>query len=55
VLGCVWIEPLDEDVWYRGSLATDPTRQNSGLGKIPLSAAERWWANGAGSASGCKS
>jgi ribosomal protein S18 acetylase RimI-like enzyme len=42
LLGCVWIEPLDEDVWYLGSLATDPTRQNSGLGKILLSAAEHW-------------
>jgi GNAT superfamily N-acetyltransferase len=42
LLGCVWIEPLDEDVWYLGSLATDPTRQKSGLGKILLSAAERW-------------
>ena len=42
LLGCVWIEPLDDDVWYLGSLATDPTRQNSGLGKILLSAAEQW-------------
>jgi ribosomal protein S18 acetylase RimI-like enzyme len=42
LLGCVWIEPLNEDVWYLGSLATDPTRQKSGLGKILLSAAENW-------------
>jgi GNAT superfamily N-acetyltransferase len=42
LLGCVWIEPLKEDVWYLGSLATDPTRQNSGLGKTLLSAAEQW-------------
>jgi ribosomal protein S18 acetylase RimI-like enzyme len=42
LLGCVWIEPLDEDVWYLGSLATDPTRQTSGLGKTLLSAAEHW-------------
>jgi hypothetical protein len=41
LLGCVWIEPLNEYVWYLGSLATDPTRQNSGLGKILLSAAEQ--------------
>jgi GNAT superfamily N-acetyltransferase len=40
LLGCVWIEPLNEDVWYLGSLATDPTRQKSGLGK--LSAAGQW-------------
>ena len=42
LLGCVWIEPLDDDVWYLGSLATDPTLQKSGLGKILLSAAEQW-------------
>src|ERR1700722_1668696 len=42
LLGCVWNEPLEEDVWYLGSLATDPTRQNSGLGKTLLLAAEQW-------------
>jgi GNAT superfamily N-acetyltransferase len=42
LLGCVWIEPLDDDMWYLGSLATDPTLQASGLGKILLSAAEHW-------------
>jgi ribosomal protein S18 acetylase RimI-like enzyme len=42
LLGCVWIEPLNDGVWYLGSLATDPTLQNSGLGKILLSAAEQW-------------
>jgi ribosomal protein S18 acetylase RimI-like enzyme len=42
LLGCVWIEPLNNDVWYLGSLAADPTRQNSGLGKALLSAAEQW-------------
>jgi ribosomal protein S18 acetylase RimI-like enzyme len=42
LLGCVWIEPLKDDVWYLGSLATDPALQNSGLGKILLSAAEQW-------------
>jgi GNAT superfamily N-acetyltransferase len=42
LLGCVWIEPLGEDVWYLGSLATDHTLQNSGLGRVVLSAAERW-------------
>jgi ribosomal protein S18 acetylase RimI-like enzyme len=42
LLGCVWIEPLENDVWYLGSLATDPTLQNSGLGKTLLSAAEHW-------------
>jgi GNAT superfamily N-acetyltransferase len=42
LLGCVWIEPLKDGVWYLGSLATDPTLQNSGLGKTMLSAAEQW-------------
>jgi len=42
LLGCVWIEPLKDAVWYLGSLATDPTLQNSGLGKTLRSAAEQW-------------
>jgi GNAT superfamily N-acetyltransferase len=42
LLGCVWIEPLENDLWYLGSLATDPALQNSGLGKMLLSAAEHW-------------
>jgi ribosomal protein S18 acetylase RimI-like enzyme len=42
LLGCVWIEPLEKDVWHLGSLATDPTLQNSGLGRALLSAAEQW-------------
>lgn len=40
--GCVWLEPLGDDVWYLGSLATEPAMQNSGLGKTILSAAEDW-------------
>ena len=48
LLGCVWIEPLDHDVWYLGSVATDPTRQNSGLGKILLTDAEQWVRNQGG-------
>jgi ribosomal protein S18 acetylase RimI-like enzyme len=42
MIGCVWIEPLKDDVWYLGSLATDPTLQNSGLGRTLLLAAEQW-------------
>src|SRR5271169_4863427 len=42
LLGCVWIEPLDDELWYLGSLATDLTLQSSGLGKMLLSAAEQW-------------
>ncbi len=40
--GCVWLEPLDDDLWYLGSLAVDPEQQNSGLGKSLLSSAEQW-------------
>ena len=40
--GCVWLEPLGDDVWYLGSLAVDPAQQNDGLGRTLLSAAEDW-------------
>lgn len=40
--GCVWIEPLDADVWYLGSLTIEPERQNAGLGRKLLAAAEKW-------------
>ncbi len=40
--GCVWLEPRGDGTWYLGSLAIDPDRQNSGLGRAMLSAAERW-------------
>ena len=49
LLGCVWIEPLNDDVWYLGSSATDPRRQNSGLGRTLLMGAEQWAAE-----RGCK-
>lgn len=42
VSGCVWLEPMARGTWYLGSLATDPDQQNTGLGKILLSAAEHW-------------
>jgi ribosomal protein S18 acetylase RimI-like enzyme len=42
VSGCVRLEPLGDGVWYLGSLATDPTRQNAGLGRTLLAAAEDW-------------
>ena len=42
VAGCVWLEPLDERTWYLGSLAADPERQNAGLGRTMLAAAEEW-------------
>ena len=40
--GCVWLEPASEDTWYLGSFAIDPERQNGGLGRIMLAAAEDW-------------
>lgn len=40
LLGCVWLEPEGEDIWYLGSLTIDPHRQNSGMGRKLLAAAE---------------
>ena len=40
--GCVWLEPLGDDGWYLGSLTVDPRRQNDGLGRTLLAAAEQW-------------
>ena len=40
--GCVWLEPLEDDLWYLGSLAVDPELQKGGLGKALLSSAEQW-------------
>ena len=42
IVGSVWLEPLDDDTWYLGSLAIDPQRQNGGLGRAMLAAAEDW-------------
>lgn len=42
VLGCVWLAPEGDGVWYLGSLATDPQRQQQGLGRTLLAAAEAW-------------
>ncbi len=41
-IGCVWLEKLDAFKWYLGSLAIDPSQQNSGAGKVVLAAAEQW-------------
>lgn len=45
---CVWLEPLGDDCWYLGSLAIDPERQNGGLGRTLLAAAEQWIAERGG-------
>ena len=49
--GCVWIEPLKDDVWYLGSLATDPTLQTAGWAGRCSWAPNNGCAIGAGSAS----
>ena len=42
LLGCVWLEPESDGVWYLGSLSIDPREQNRGLGRRLLTAAENW-------------
>ncbi|MFZ0301508.1 MAG: GNAT family N-acetyltransferase [Terracidiphilus sp.] len=42
LLGCVWMQPEHEGVWYLGLLAVDPSEQQAGLGRKLLQAAEEW-------------
>jgi len=42
IVGCVWLEPVADGMWYLGSLATDPDQQKSGMGTTMLRAAETW-------------
>ena len=42
LLGCVWLEPVNDGVWYLGKLAIPPREQNAGLGRKLLQAAENW-------------
>ncbi len=42
LLGCVWLEPQQDGVWYLGLLAIPPGDQNAGLGRKLLEAAENW-------------
>ena len=42
LLGCVWLEPEHNDLWYLGKLAIPPREQNAGLGRKLLEAAENW-------------
>ena len=42
LLGCVWLEPEHEGVWYLGMLAIPPRNQKAGLGRKMLEAAEDW-------------
>ncbi len=40
IIGTVWLEPVDEDVWYLGLFTIDPALQKQHLGRALLSAAE---------------
>lgn len=40
--GSVWLEPFGDGVWYLGSFAIEPERQNGGLGRVMLAAAEEF-------------
>ena len=42
IVGSVWLEPRGDSTWYLGSLAIDPGKQNGGLGRTMLQAAEDW-------------
>ena len=42
LLGCVWLEPEDDSIWYLGSLSIEPRQQDQGLGRELLAAAEDW-------------
>lgn len=37
---CVWVEPMADDVWMIGMVTVDPERQDGGLGRKLLEAAE---------------
>jgi GNAT superfamily N-acetyltransferase len=42
LLGCVWLEPAEGDVWYLGMLTVRPDLQDRRLGRGLLEAAERY-------------
>jgi GNAT superfamily N-acetyltransferase len=42
LLGCVWMEPEQNGVWYVGTLTIDPREQKAGLGRKLLQDAEHW-------------
>lgn len=41
ILGCVWLEPAQDDAWYLGLLTVRPDLQDRKLGRDILAAAER--------------
>ncbi len=42
LLGCVSVEPVEDELWHISLLAIDPEQQNSGYGRILLEEAERF-------------
>ena len=42
IIGTVWLEPVDDDVWYLGLFTIDPALQKQQLGRRLLSAAEEF-------------
>jgi ribosomal protein S18 acetylase RimI-like enzyme len=42
LLGCVRVEPVNEETWYLGMLTIDPRLQDRKLGRTLLEAAERF-------------
>ncbi len=42
LLGCVWMQPEENNVWYLGSLTIASSEQKAGLGRRLLTAAEDW-------------
>lgn len=49
LLGCVWLEPHDDGVWYLGLLTVRPDQQDRGLGRAMLSKSEEAVRQGGGS------
>ena len=39
---CVWLQPSDNDAWYVGMVTVSPLRQDGGLGRTMLEAAETY-------------
>ncbi len=42
LVGCVWLEPLSNELWYLGTLAISPHLQKAGMGREVLTMAEEW-------------
>lgn len=42
IIGTVWLEPVDDDMWYLGLFTIDPALQKQHLGRALLGAAEEF-------------